>query len=55
MRLLHLLVIQDKIVIAKDGGKCIFTDWDFNGIQTERGYGYLIKVSEEITNYNICD
>ncbi len=50
-------VIQDKIVIAKDGvGNAYLPDWDFNGIgDLERGYGYLIKVSEEITNYNICD
>ena len=49
--------IQDKIVIAKDGvGNAYLPDWDFNGIgDLERGYGYLIKVSEEITNYNICD
>ena len=49
--------IQDKIVIAKDGaGNAYLPDFDFNGIgDLERGYGYLIKVSEEITNYNICD
>lgn len=49
--------IQDKIVIAKDGvGNAYLPDWDFNGIgNLERGYGYLIKVSEEIPNYNICD
>ena len=49
--------IQDKIIIAKDGvGNAYLPDWDFNGIgDLERGYGYLIKVSEEITNYNICD
>ncbi len=49
--------IQDKIVIAKDGvGNAYLPDWDFNGIgDLERGYGYLIKVSEEIANYNICD
>ena len=49
--------IQDKIVIAKDGvGNAYLPDWDFNGIgDLERGYGYLIKVSEEISNYNICE
>ena len=48
--------IQDKIIIAKDGvGNAYLPDWDFNGIgDLERGYGYLIKVSEEISNYNIC-
>ena len=55
--LLAFAAIQDKIVIAKDGaGNAYLPDWDFNGIgELERGYGYLIKVSEEITNYNICD
>ena len=49
--------IQNKIIIAKDGaGNAYLPDWDFNGIgDLERGYGYLIKVSEEITNYNICE
>ena len=49
--------IQEKIIIAKDGvGNAYLPDWDFNGIgDLERGYGYLIKVSQEITNYNICD
>ena len=55
--LVAFAAIQDKIVIAKDGvGNAYLPDWDFNGIgDLERGYGYLIKVSEEITNYNICD
>ena len=55
--LVAFAAIQDKIVIAKDGvGNAYLPDWDFNGIgELERGYGYLIKVSEEITNYNICD
>ena len=49
--------IQDNIIIAKDGaGNAYLPDWDFNGIgNLERGYGYLIKVTEEINNYNICD
>jgi hypothetical protein len=49
--------IQDKIIIAKDGvGNAYLPDWDFNGIgDLQRGYGYLIKVSEEITEYNICE
>ena len=49
--------IQDKIIIAKDGaGNAYLPNWDFNGIgYLERGYGYLIKVSEEISNYNICE
>ena len=49
--------IQDKIIIAKDAvGNAYLPDWDFNGIgDLERGYGYLIKVSEEISNYSICE
>ena len=49
--------IVNKIVIVKDGiGNAYLPDWEFNGIgDLERGYGYLIKVSEEITNYNICE
>ena len=55
--LVAFAAIQDKIVIAKDGvGNAYLPDWDFNGIgELERGYGYLIKVSEEIIDYNICD
>ncbi len=49
--------IQDKIIIVKDGvGNAYLPDWDFNGIgDLDRGYGYLIKVNEEIINYNICE
>ena len=49
--------IQDKIIIAKDGvGNAYLPNCDFNGIgNLERGYGYLLKVSEEINNYSICE
>jgi polyhydroxybutyrate depolymerase len=49
--------IQENIIIVKDGsGNAYLPDWDFNGIgELERGYGYLIKVSQEINDYNICD
>ena len=49
--------IQDKIIIAKDGvGNAYLPEWEFNGIgDLVRGYGYLIKVTEEITDYSICD
>ena len=49
--------IQDKIVIAKDGvGNAYLPDWDFNGIG-DLGQEVNIpkKVSEEISNYNICE
>jgi hypothetical protein len=49
--------IIDKIIIVKDAvGNAYLPDFGFNGIgDLERGYGYLLKVSEEVTNYNICD
>ena len=49
--------ILDKIIIVKDAvGNAYLPDFGFNGIgDLERGYGYLIKVSEEVINYNICD
>ena len=49
--------IQDKIILVKDAiGNAYLPDFDFNGIgDLERGYGYLMKVTEEITNYNICE
>jgi hypothetical protein len=49
--------ILDKIIIVKDAvGNAYLPDFGFNGIgDLERGYGYLLKVSEEVTNYNICD
>ena len=49
--------IQDKIIIVKDAlGNAYLPSWEFNGIgDLERGYGYLLKVSEEINNYSICE
>ncbi|MDA8945836.1 hypothetical protein N9J06_00015 [Flavobacteriales bacterium] len=49
--------IHDKIIIAKNGaGSAYLPEWEYNGIgDLERGYGYLLKVSEEIPNFNICE
>ena len=49
--------IKGQLIIAKNGnGDAYLADWDYNGIgDLKRGYGYLIKVTEEISNYNICD
>ena len=49
--------IEDNIIIVKDGiGNAYLPEWDFNGIgDLERGYGYLMKVTEQTTNYNICE
>lgn len=49
--------IQEKIIIAKDAsGNAYLPSFNFNGIgDLERGYGYLLKVTDEINNYNICE
>ena len=49
--------IQDKIVIAKDAlGNVYLPSFNFNVIgDLVRGYGYIIKVTEEISNYNIFE
>lgn len=49
--------IIDRLVIAKDGlGNAYLPEWNFNGIgNLERGYGYQIKITEGIENYNICE
>ena len=49
--------IEDNIIIVKDGiGNAYLPGWNFNGIgDLERGYGYLMKVTEQTTNYNICE
>ena len=46
--------ILDKVIIVKDRvGLVHLLEWEFNGIgNLERGYGYLLKVSEEITEFN---
>ena len=49
--------IQNEIIIVKDGvGNAYLPSWEYNGIgDLVRGYGYLLKVSEEINNYSICE
>jgi len=49
--------IIDHIVIVKDNlGNAYLPEWNFNGIgDLERGYGYQIKITEVIENYNICE
>ena len=49
--------IVDKLIIAKNiDGEVYLPAWEFNGLRNlERGYGYLIKVTEEITGYNVCE
>lgn len=49
--------IVDRIVIVKDGlGIAYLPEWDYNGLgDLKRGYGYQIKITEAIENYNICE
>lgn len=46
--------ILDKVIIVKDRvGLAHLLEWEFNGIgNLERDYGYLLKVSQEITEFN---
>ena len=47
----------DKLIIAKDYlGNAYLPEWNFNGIGTlERGFGYQIKISEAINEFNLCN
>lgn len=47
----------NKLIIAKDYlGAAYLPEWDFNGIGTlERGFGYQIKISEAINEFNLCN
>ena len=51
------LPIIDHLIIAKDGfGNAYLPTWNFNGLgNLERGFGYQIKLSEGLDNYNICN
>lgn len=47
----------DKLVIVKDYlGTAYLPEYNFNGIgNLERGYGYQLKISEAIENFNLCN
>tara|TARA_B100001093_G_C26839401_1_gene1019855 strand:+ start:1259 stop:2833 length:1575 start_codon:yes stop_codon:yes gene_type:complete len=47
----------NKLIIVKDNlGNAYLPDWDFNGIGVfERGYGYQLKINQEINNFNLCN
>lgn len=51
------LPIINHLIIAKDGyGNAYLPEWNFNGLgDLERGFGYQIKITEGIENYNICN
>ena len=47
----------DELIIAKDYlGNAFLPEWNFNGIGTlERGFGYQIKISVAINEFNLCN
>ena len=47
----------NRLIIAKDYlGAAYLPEWNFNGIGTlERGFGYQIKISEAINEFNLCN
>ena len=51
------LTDNDNLGIVKDyNGNPYLPEWDFNGIGTlERGFGYQIKISEAINEFNLCN
>ena len=49
--------IEDTIIIVKDGiGNAYLPGWNFNGIgELIGGFGYQLKITEQVENYNICE
>lgn len=49
--------IQDNLIIAKDvHGNAYLPSWNYNGLgNLERGFGYKVKLAEDLENYNICN
>jgi hypothetical protein len=47
----------DKLIILKDNlGNAFLPEWDFNGVgEFERGYGYQLKLTEGINDFNLCN
>ena len=47
----------NRLIIAKDYlGAAYLPEFNFNGIGTlERGFGYQIKISEAINEFNLCN
>ena len=46
----------DQLIIAKDYlGAAYLPEWNFNGIGSlERGFGYQLKISQPINEFNLC-
>ena len=49
--------LTDFIVVVKDNlGEVYLPAWDYNGIgNLQGGYGYQIKITEQIDDFNICE
>ena len=47
----------DNLIIAKDNdGNAFLPEWNFNGIgELNSGYGYQLKITDPISNFNICE
>ncbi len=47
----------DILIIAKDNaGNAYLPEWNFNGIgDLLGGYGYQLKITEQVNNFNICE
>ena len=47
----------DILIIAKDNaGNAYLPQWNFNGLgDLLGGYGYQLKLTEQVNNFNICD
>ena len=52
-----LIPILEYVIILKDNnGSVVLPEYDFNGIgNLIPGYGYQLKLTQNIDSYNICD
>ena len=52
-----ILPYYENIIIVKNNfGGAYLPDWNFNGIgNLERGFGYQIKLSHSISDFNLCN
>ena len=56
---MHIMGTDTDKALAKGKdylGNVFLPEWNFNGIGTlERGFGYQIKISEAINEFNLCN
>ena len=49
-------IVEDIIIVKDSYGNAYLPQWNYNGLGLlNRGYGYQIKVDNNISDYNICD